>query len=314
MDTAHLPDYPFTPQRFEVRPGISMSYLDEGPRDGEVVVMVHGNPSWSYYWRHLVLGLRDRYRCIVPDHVGMGLSDKPDDGGGVRPPSQPSRDGARYDYTLQSRVDDLTALLAHLGITGDVTLAVHDWGGMIGFGWAISHMPQVKRLVVLNTAAFPLPSAKPMPWRLSLGRDSIVGAWAIRRFNLFARGASRFGVTRAMPRDVRDAYDMPYHGWTNAISTIRFMQDIPLQPGDRAWPLLERVGATLPQFADRPTFIGWGLRDFVFDKHFLDGFRRALPNAEVHAFGDANHYVLEDKHEVLVPAIREFLDMHPLSA
>src|SRR5690606_7988424 len=89
------PDYPFTPRRFEVRPGIAMSYLDEGPRDGEVVVMVHGNPSWSYYWRHLVLGLRDRYRCIVPDHVGMGLSDKLDDGGGVRPPADPA--GARYD-------------------------------------------------------------------------------------------------------------------------------------------------------------------------------------------------------------------------
>src|SRR3546814_18286210 len=83
------PDYPFTPQRFEVRPGIAMSYLDEGPRDGEVVVMVHGNTSWSYYWRHLVLGLRGKYRCIVPDHVGMGLSDKPDDGGGIRPPTDP---------------------------------------------------------------------------------------------------------------------------------------------------------------------------------------------------------------------------------
>src|SRR3546814_12563969 len=77
MTTMEFPDYPFTPRRFEVRPGIAMSYLDEGPRDGEVVVMVHGNPSWSYYWRHLVSGLQDRYRCIVPDHVGMGLSDKP---------------------------------------------------------------------------------------------------------------------------------------------------------------------------------------------------------------------------------------------
>ena len=121
-----LPDYPFTPQRLEVRPGIAMSYLDEGPRDGEVVVMLHGNPSWSYYWRKLVLGLRDRYRCIVPDHVGMGLSDKPDDAPGANP---------RYPYTLQSRVDDVETLLRHLGITGPVTLAVHDWGGGIGFGW-----------------------------------------------------------------------------------------------------------------------------------------------------------------------------------
>ncbi|TBR08797.1 MAG: alpha/beta fold hydrolase [Lysobacter sp.] len=309
----NFPDYPFTPQRLEVRPGIAMSYLDEGPRDGEVVVMVHGNPSWSYYWRHLVLGLRDRYRCIVPDHVGMGLSDKPDDGGGVSPPREPSGDPAHYDYTLQSRVDDLTRLLAHLGITSPVTLAVHDWGGMIGFGWALSHMPQVQRLVILNTAAFPLPAAKAMPWRLSLGRDSRLGAWAIRRFNLFARGAARFGTTRKLPADVRHAYTAPYDGWRNAISTIRFMQDIPLHEGDRAWALLEQVGARLPGFADRPAFIGWGLRDFVFDRHFLAGFQRALPQAEVQAFDDAGHYVLEDRHEVLVPAIRRFLDTHPLA-
>jgi haloalkane dehalogenase len=311
IDPATLPDYPFAPKRFQVRPGVAMSYLDEGPRDGEVVVMVHGNPSWSYYWRHLVLGLRDRYRCIVPDHVGMGLSDKPDDGGGVRPPRVPSRDAAHYDYTLQSRVDDLTALLDHLGITGPVTLAVHDWGGMIGFGWALSHGAQVQRLVILNTAAFALPSAKAMPRRLSFGRDSRNGAYLIRRFNLFARGAARFGTVRSLARDVRRAYASPYDGWSNAIATIRFMQDIPLRAGDRAWPLLERVGAALPRFADRPAFLGWGLRDFVFDRHFLDGFRRALPQAQVNAFDDAGHYVLEDRHEVLVPAIREFLDTHP---
>lgn len=293
-----LPGYPVTTHRFDVRPGLSMNYIDEGPRDGEVVVMVHGNPSWSYYWRTLVAGLSDRYRCIVPDHIGMGLSDKPADD--------------RYDYTLQSRVDDLDALLAHLGITGPVTLAVHDWGGMIGFGWALSHHAQVKRLVVLNTAAFPMPAAKKMPWQIGLGRHWKVGEWIIRTFNAFSAGASRLGVERKMPADVRRAYVAPYDSWANRISTIRFMQDIPLSPADKAWPLLERSGKALPFFADRPAFIGWGLRDFVFDHHFLETFQAALPQAEVHAFNDAGHYVLEDKHEVLVPAIRAFLDAHPL--
>lgn len=293
-----LPGYPSTPHRFQVRPGLSMSYLDEGPRDGDVVVMVHGNPSWSYYWRTLVAGLSDRYRCIVPDHIGMGLSDKPSDD--------------RYAYTLQSRVDDLDALLAHLGITGPVTLAVHDWGGMIGFGWALSHHAQVKRLVVLNTAAFPMPAAKKMPWQIALGRHWKVGEWIIRTFNAFSAGASRLGVERKMPADVRRAYVSPYDSYANRISTIRFMQDIPLSPADKAWPLLERAGKALPSFADRPAFIGWGLRDFVFDHHFLAEFKAALPQAQVHAFEDAGHYVLEDKHEVLVPEIRAFLDAHPL--
>jgi haloalkane dehalogenase len=296
-------DYPFTPQRIEVRDGIAMSCLDEGPRDGEVVVMLHGNPSWSYYWRHLVLGLRDRYRCIVPDHVGMGLSDKPDDAPDASP---------RYDYTLQSRVEDLESLLDGLGITGPVTLAVHDWGGMVGFGWALSHMPRVKRLVILNTAAFPMPQAKPMPWQLSMGRDSRLGGWLIRRLNLFARGAAWLGTERRLPTAVRRAYIAPYAGWRNAIGTLRFMQDIPLHESDRAWPLVSEAGQRLHEFADRPAFIGWGLRDFVFDRHFLDGFRRALPEAQVHAFEDAGHYVLEDRHEILVPEIRAFLDANPL--
>ncbi len=304
-----LPAYPFQPRRIEVRPGIAMSCLDEGPRDGEVVVMLHGNPSWSYYWRQLVLGLRDPaagkgYRCIVPDHVGMGLSDKPDDAPDATP---------RYDYTLQSRVDDLESLFDRLGIAGPVTLAVHDWGGMVGFGWALSHMPRVKRLVILNTAAFPLPQAKPMPWQLSLGRDSRLGGWLIRRFNLFARGAAWLGTERRLPAAVRRAYIAPYAGWRNAISTLRFMQDIPLREGDRAWPLVAEAGQRLHEFADRPAFIGWGLRDFVFDRHFLDHFRQALPQARVHAFEDAGHYVLEDRHDVLVPEIRAFLDANPLS-
>ena len=339
-----FPDYPFKPKAFVHANSLTQSYLDEGPRDGEIaaaetIVMLHGNPSWSYYWRHLVLGLRDRYRCVVPDHIGMGLSDKPSDD--------------RYDYTLQSRVDDLDALLEHLDVGDNITLVVHDWGGMIGFGWALKHaahgcanaaggrMPgataadgcangsalptvvagsrlpgaiaaRVKRLVILNTAAFPLPNAKAMPWRLKLGRDSMLGALMIRGFNAFAAGAAKQGVATPMPAAVRRAYLAPYDSWANRIATLRFVQDIPLSPPDPAWALVEESGRRLHEYADRPTFIGWGLRDFVFDKHFLEGFTSALPNAHVHAFEDAGHYVLEDRHALLVPAIRAFLDAHPL--
>ena len=292
------PDYPFTPQRFQVRPGIAMSYLDEGPRDGEIVLMLHGNPSWSYYWRKLVSGLSDRYRCIVPDHVGMGLSDKPGD--------------ADYDYTLASRIDDLATLLAHLGIDGKLTLAVHDWGGMIGFGWALRDPSRIARLVVLNTAAFPLPAEKPMPWQLKLGRDSRLGALAIRGFNAVSSAASRVGVCNAMPPDVRAAYVAPYNSWANRIATLRFVQDIPLAPGDKAWALVEESGRRLHEYADRPALLAWGLRDFVFDAHFLRGFEQKLPQAQSLIFDDAGHYVLEDKAAQIVPQVRRFLDTHPL--
>lgn len=295
IDTSNFPDYPFTPKRFDRGDGIHMSYLDEGPEDGPVVLMLHGNPSWSYYWRKLVLGLGDRYRCIVPDHVGMGLSDKPHDR------------KQRYTYTLKWRVQDLARLVEHLGVR-ELTLAVHDWGGMIGFGWGLEHSAQIKRLVILNTAAFPLPAEKPMPWQLKIGREYELGTLAIRGFNAFAWGAARFGVEQPMPNAVRRAYLAPYDSWKNRIATSRFVQDIPLSERDRAWSLVERAGQKLPEYADRPAFIGWGLKDFVFDRHFLDGFTRALPQAEVHAFEDAGHYVLEDKADVLVPSIRGFLD------
>lgn len=295
----HFPDYPFTPQRFEFRPGIVMSYLDEGPRDGEVVLMLHGNPSWSYYWRKLVSGLSDRYRCIVPDHVGMGLSDKPDD--------------AAYRYTLASRIEDLGALLEHLGITGTLSLAVHDWGGMIGFGWALRDPARVARLVILNTAAFPLPAEKPMPWQLKLGRDSRLGALAIRGFNAFSGIASHVGVEHRMPAEVRAAYVAPYDSWAHRIATLRFVQDIPLGPGDPAWALVEESGRRLSEYADRPALLVWGLRDFVFDAHFLSGFEQGLPRAQTLVFDDAGHYVLEDKASLIVPRVRAFLDAHPLN-
>ena len=123
------------------RSGLNLHYLDEG--QGEPVVMVHGNPTWSFYYRRLVERLSPAYRTVVPDHIGCGYSDKPDD--------------ARYAYTLASRVDDLEALLDDLGIDRNVTLVMHDWGGMIGMTYAARHPERIARLVVMNTAAFHMP-------------------------------------------------------------------------------------------------------------------------------------------------------------
>ena len=287
-----FPDYPFAPKSFKQPSGLTQSYLDEG--NGDVVIMLHGNPSWSYYWRHLVLGLKDNYRCIVPDHIGMGLSDKPSD--------------ENYRYTLQSRVDDLERLLDSLNLGDNITLAVHDWGGMIGFAWALKHSKRIKRLVILNTAAFPLPKTKTIPWQLKLGRDSMFGTLLIRGFNAFAGGAVRDGVVTKMPKDVGNAYVAPFDSWANRISTSRFVQDIPLSSNDAAWSLVDASEKCLKQYDGLPIFIGWGLQDFVFDKHFLKVFQDNFPTAEQHIFDDAGHYVLEDKYQVLVPAIRKFLD------
>ena len=126
--------------------------------------MLHGNPTWSFYYRNLVLALRDSHRCIVPDHIGCGLSDKP-----------PT---TLYDYSLKSRIDDLEALLDSLGLRENLTLVVHDWGGMIGMGFAARHPERIKRIVASNTGAFPLPESKRLPWSLWLGRNTRLGTVA----------------------------------------------------------------------------------------------------------------------------------------
>ncbi len=283
--------YPFTGHNLDLD-GLKYHYLDEG--SGPPVVMVHGNPSWSFYYRNLVTSLRDRYRCIVPDHIGCGFSDKPGDD--------------RYDYTLSRRVDDLERLLDHLGLTDNITLVLHDWGGMIGMAYAVRHPERIKRLVILNTAAFHLPKEKPFPLALRICRDTRLGALLVRGFNAFSLAASFVGCKRnPMPAGLRRAYRLPYDSWQNRIATLRFVQDIPLTPGDRNYDLVTAVAAGIGQFSDLPMAIFWGELDFVFDCSFLAEWQRRFPKAEVHRYPDAGHYILEDAQEEIIPLIAGFL-------
>ena len=283
--------YPFTGQNLDLD-GLRYHYLDEG--SGEPVVMVHGNPSWSFYYRNLVMALRDRYRCIVPDHIGCGFSDKPGDD--------------RYDYTLSRRVDDLERLLDSLGISKNITLVLHDWGGMIGMAYAVRHPKRIKRLVILNTAAFHLPKEKPFPLALKICRDTMLGTLLVRGFNAFSLAASFVGCKKnPMSAELRQAYRLPYNTWQNRIATLRFVQDIPLSPGDRNYDLVSAVAAGIDQFRDLPMAIFWGELDFVFDCSFLAEWQRRFPEAEVHRYSDAGHYILEDMKETVTPLIVDFL-------
>jgi pimeloyl-ACP methyl ester carboxylesterase len=283
--------YPFASHFFD-RDGLRLHYLDEGT--GDPVVMLHGNPTWSYYYRNLVAALKGRFRCIAPDHIGCGLSDKP------QPP--------RYDYSIKSRVDDLTALLDHLGVRENVTLVLHDWGGMIGMAWAARHVAAVKRLVILNTAAFHLPKAKRFPFRLWLGRSTRLGAWLIRSRNAFARHAANVAVKRKpLPPDVREWYLRPYDSWENRVAVLKFVQTIPLVPTDPGYDIVSEPDAVMPRLADKPALICWGMKDFVFSPEFLAEWRRRLPRGEVQAFADCGHYVLEDAADEVIPLVERFL-------
>lgn len=291
MNKSLAKHYPFQNNYLDLN-GLKYHYLDEG--NGPPVVMVHGNPSWSFYYRNLVLALRKNHRCIVPDHIGCGLSDKPTDDS--------------YDYTLPRRVADLQQLLDTLDLQEKITLVLHDWGGMIGMTWAVQNPDKVAKLVILNTAAFPLPVTKPFPLALRICRDSKAGAFLIRRFNAFSRAASFVGCKKnPLSKNLRSLYQMPYNSWQNRIATLRFVQDIPLKKGDRNYELICEVANKIGQFVKLPMLICWGEKDFVFDRHFLAEWQQRFPDAVLHSYPEAGHYILEDMAEEVVPLITEFI-------
>jgi haloalkane dehalogenase len=278
--------------------GLRQHYIDEG--SGEPVVMLHGNPTWSFYYRHLIDRLGGSHRVIVPDHIGCGLSEKPDD--------------SRYSYTLGSRVDDLEGLIDHLGLDRDLTLVMHDWGGMIGMTYAARHPDRIARLVVNNTAAFHKPASKSMPAALAICRDSPIGAFLVRGLNLFCHGTALLGCRRLrMPRALRLAYAAPYDSWSHRIAIHRFVQDIPLREGDVSYGLVSWVQDRLDLFRSMPMLILWGMKDFVFDRHFLDEWVRRFPTAELHRYPLAGHYLLEDEADSIGERIAGFLASHPVT-
>ena len=286
--------YPFTGFYRNVN-GHQLHTLDEGR--GDTVVMLHGNPTWSFYYRNLVLGLRNRHRVIAPDYIGCGLSDKPDE--------------KSYEYTLRRRVDDLAALIEQADVRGPITLLMHDWGGMIGMAYATRYPERIGRLVLLNSAAFHLPKTKKLPATLWLCRRTPLGELLIRDTGLFTSLLARWAVCRPMEQSVREAYLLPYREPQDRTGLLGFVQDIPLQPGDQSYDLVSEVQAKLPSFRNTPTLILWGDRDFVFDHHFLREWQNFLPGAEVHHFPNAGHYVLEDAGKEILPLIDDFFTRHP---
>lgn len=280
--------YPFRSQHLSLG-GVRLHYLDEGPRDAKPLLMVHGNPTWSFYWRNLVLGLRDDYRCIVPDHIGCGLSDKPQE----------------YPYSLATHIDNLCRLVEELDLK-ELTLLAHDWGGAIGLGVALRMPERFRRIVLFNTAAFPPPF---VPWRIAACRVPLLGTFALRGLNVFSRAALSMAVEKPerMAPEVCAGLLAPYDSWANRIGVQRFVFDIPSSPRQPTWRRLQEIEAGLPTLADRPIQLIWGMRDWCFRPECLERFLTHWPRAEVHRLDDCGHYVVEDAHERIVPLVREFL-------
>ena len=281
--------YPFESHYVEVS-GRRMHYLDEG--SGPPLLMVHGNPTWSFYWRNLVKAFRNRYRVIVPDHIGCGLSDKPA--------------STEYDFRLASRIGDLTALIEHLDLK-NVALLAHDWGGAIGMGAAVKAPTRFGRFVLFNTGAF---TGERCPLRIRVCRIPVLGQVGVQGLNLFAGAAVKMAVCRPerMTSQVRAGLLAPYDSWANRTAVHRFVADIPLAKTHPSYAALREIEDGLSQFRESPICLIWGMRDWCFTPKFLDRFLDFFPQATVHKLEDAGHYVIEDAHEQIVPMLEEFFD------
>lgn len=276
-------EYPFTSHYFETAAG-KLHYVDEG--SGEVIVMLHGNPTWSFLYRNLIKQLRTQYRCIVPDYLGFGLSDKPFD----------------WNYLPEEHAKNLAALIDHLGLN-NVTLIVQDWGGPIGMHYAVNHPENVARLVVMNTWAWPV-DRDPHYVKFSAFMGGAIGRFLIRHFNFFAGTFMRaaFGDKRKLSKAVHRHY-------LRALATAEDRKGCYVFPkqiiASTQW--LEQLWSRMDTLKDKPALFVWGMKDVAFRRKELQHWQEALPNSHTVSLPTVGHFVQEEAPEELGKAVAEFL-------
>ena len=281
--------YPFSSHWLDLPDG-RLHYVDVGPETpgfDETLLLVHGNPTWSFHWRELIGALRPRYRCVAADHLGCGLSDKP----------------ART-FRLVDRIEQLTRLVDELQLER-VTLVAQDWGGAIGLGTLLARRERFRRIVLFNTGAFP-----PwfVPWRIAVCRTPVLGPLAVKGGNLFSRAALRMALARCrLAPAVAAGYLAPYDSWSHRRAVYDFVIDIPRSPRHPTWQTLAEIEAGLPSLGEMPILLVWGMKDWCFTPECLDKFVAVWPRAEVHRLSDVGHWVVEDAPQESRQLVTEFL-------
>ncbi|MBF0206445.1 MAG: alpha/beta fold hydrolase [Oligoflexia bacterium] len=306
--------YPFESQSHYLRlsNGHLLHYLDQncGPDDGtscgpndRVIFLLHGNPTWSFFFREIFKmatelhssNVRLRLRLIAPDHLGMGLSDKPQ--------------CANYTYSLSNHIQNLVELKEHLGIQR-FSLVMHDWGGAIGMGLAQRYYQQVERLVLMNTAAF---CSYDIPWRIFLGKIPYLGELVIRGFNAFSWAATWMAVNKKLSPTVRKGFLFPYQNYQQRVAVAQFVKDIPLHRWHPSYVQLKYIETGLELFAGKQVakLFLWGAKDFCFHLGFLRRWqtiwRENECGSETVIYPDAGHYLLEDAYPAVQKKILDFL-------
>jgi pimeloyl-ACP methyl ester carboxylesterase len=243
-----------------------------------------------------VEALKGQAQCVVPDHIGCGLSDKPQD----------------YAYTLAQHVENMKELVDHLQLKS-IVLVVHDWGGAIGMGLTQHLGDRLKGIIINNTAAY---LDKAIPKRIAICRAGALGTFINRGLNGFVRAAVTMAMPKgqSLPRDVADAYVAPYDSWHNRVAINGFVKDIPMETDHPSYPTLKAIQDHLPSLNTLPKLIFWGEQDFCFNMHFLQRWRELWPDAEVHSYPEAGHYLFEIAHEKILAVVLGWIpSLQPLS-
>ena len=280
--------FPFE-ARFQNAGDCTLHYVDEGPRDAAPVLFVHGNPTWSYFWRRPIARLSEQgHRCIAFDQMGFGRSDKP--------PHLAA-------YSLRRHVDNALALIDALDLS-DVTLVGHDWGGPVGAGAMLERSERLRRLVLMNTWAWELPSFLP-PFVREFRTEGLGEILALGG-NLFVESIPGGMARRDADPQMMAAYRAPFPDYWSRAGTLAFQREIPLTERDRSAPLMASIHEGLGALAC-PVLLVWGMRDPVFQPVFLDMWRELFPDAEAVQIEEASHFLVEDRPDEVTGAIERFL-------
>jgi haloalkane dehalogenase len=272
--------YPFASNYADVE-GARVHYVDEG--SGPTLLLLHGNPTWSFLYREIIRGLRDRYRCVAPDYPGFGLSDAP----------------AGYGYTPAEHARVLEGLVSALDLR-DVTMMVQNWAGPIGFAVATRHPERFAGFVIGNTWAWPKSDFGTQVFSRLLGGP--IGRYLILRRNVFVERIIPGGVKRRrLPAEVMEAYRGRFPDPDSRLPMHVFPREI---LGSR--PFLAEIERGLGALADRPALLVWPTADVAFKEPERRRWEQVFPNHRTVLLEGAGHYMQEDAPEEIVAAIGEW--------
>lgn len=275
-------EYPFTSNYFDIN-GQKLHYIDEG--EGETILFVHGTPSWSFDYRNIIKKLKNNYRCVAIDHIGFGLSDKPE----------------HYDYSTQNHSKTLEKFVLKKNLE-NITLVVHDFGGAIGLNFAMQYPEKIKRLVILNSWLW---SSKTDPDFIKLSKilKSPFLSFLYRYLNFSPKFIlpKSFGDNK-ISKQLLKQYTKPFSDKTQRNGALTFAKSL---LNDQDW--FEQLWNKRQAISNKPTLFIWGMKDPVIKPHYLDKFQIGFTNSTTVKLETSGHFPQEEQADIVTKVILEFL-------